>query len=37
MGLCDLFSWPLGDMEREHPLCNKWVRKQFAGLRRPHD
>ena len=30
MGLCDVFAWPLGDMEREHPFCNKWVRQQLA-------
>jgi predicted protein tyrosine phosphatase len=34
MGLCDLFSWPLGEMEQEHPLCNKWVRQQVARIGR---
>ena len=34
MGICDVFSWPLGDMEREHPLCNKWVRKEVARVGR---
>jgi predicted protein tyrosine phosphatase len=34
MGLCDVFSWPLGEMEREHPLCNKWVRRELARVGR---
>ena len=34
LGLCDVFSWPLGEMEREHPLCNKWVRKELARIGR---
>ena len=34
MGLCDLFSWPLGELEREHPLCNKWVRRELARVGR---
>jgi predicted protein tyrosine phosphatase len=34
MGLCDVFSWPLGKMEREHPLCNRWVRRELARVGR---
>ena len=34
MGLCDVFSWPLGDMESEHPLCNRWVRRELARIGR---
>ena len=29
MGLCDLFSWPLGEMEQQYPGCNRWVRREL--------
>jgi predicted protein tyrosine phosphatase len=34
MGLCELFSWDLGDLEERHPLWNTWVRSELVRVGR---
>jgi len=30
MALCELHGWPLGTMEADYPIWNKWVRSQLV-------
>jgi predicted protein tyrosine phosphatase len=32
MGLCEVFGWPLGTLEDDHPLWNSWVRSELARV-----
>lgn len=32
LGLCDLFSWEIGDMEDRYPLWNTWVRRELVRV-----
>lgn len=34
MGLCEVFGWPLGALESDHPLWNKWVRGELVRVGR---
>jgi predicted protein tyrosine phosphatase len=35
MGLCELFSWDLADLEQQHPLWNTWVRDELVRVGQP--
>jgi predicted protein tyrosine phosphatase len=34
MGLCELFSWELGEMEERYPYWNPWVRTELVRVGR---
>jgi predicted protein tyrosine phosphatase len=34
VGLCEVFGWPLGSLEGDHPLLNKWVRAELVRVGR---
>jgi predicted protein tyrosine phosphatase len=34
IGLCEIFGWPLEDLENTHPLWNKWVRAELVRVGR---
>jgi hypothetical protein len=34
IGLCEVFGWPLGTLEGDHPLFNRWIRKELVRVGR---
>jgi predicted protein tyrosine phosphatase len=34
IGVCEVFGWPIGTLEGEHTLTNKWVRAELVRVGR---